>query len=107
MSFAIGNPGKEEAIGTYSVLFVIDFSGSEQFFYLNSCDVSAYPNEKEVLLQDGIKYEVTGFDEATEVVESNGKEVEKQIKIIKLMNKVDCFKRSNACMGHLRMLVFE
>ena len=37
-----------------SVLFEIEFSGNNQYFFLDSKEVSAYPVENEVLLQDGI-----------------------------------------------------
>lgn len=46
------------ADGTSSVvplLLEIDFKGN-QFFYLDSEKLSAYPDEKEVLLQDGVQY---------------------------------------------------
>ncbi len=36
----------------------IEFSGPKQFFHLNSRDFSAFDYEQEVLLQDGIQYEV-------------------------------------------------
>ena len=36
----------------------IEFTGQSQFFSLNSKDYTAYPIEQEVLLQDGIDYEV-------------------------------------------------
>ena len=41
-----------------SILFEIEFRGGMQFFSLNSPELSSYPEEKEVLLQDGILYKV-------------------------------------------------
>jgi len=40
------------------VLFVIEFTGRQQYFFLNQEDVSAYHRENEVLLQDGIQYKI-------------------------------------------------
>jgi hypothetical protein len=36
------------------ILLVIEFTGKQQYFFLNSGAYSAYPDEQEVLLQDGI-----------------------------------------------------
>ena len=40
------------------LLMEIIFQGNRQFFELNSYELSAYPDEQEILLQDGIKYQV-------------------------------------------------
>ena len=36
------------------VLIIIDFTGKNQFFFLDTKKVTAFPKEQEVLLQDGI-----------------------------------------------------
>ena len=36
------------------VLLSIEFTGKQQYFFLNSKDYSSYPKEQEILLQDGI-----------------------------------------------------
>ena len=41
---------------------VIDFVGKQQYFHLNNKSFSAYPEEQEVLLQDGIQYKVISID---------------------------------------------
>ncbi len=40
------------------VLLVIEFTGNQQYFFLNSEELSAFKEEEEVLLQDGIQYTV-------------------------------------------------
>ena len=53
-----------------SILLEIEFTGDQQFFYLNSKQVSAYPGEKEVLLQDGIQYKVVSIE--SQLIEVEG-----------------------------------
>lgn len=48
---------------------VIEFTGKQQFFFLNSKELSAYYGEQEVLLQDGILYEVIDVSVQTESIE--------------------------------------
>ena len=40
------------------VLFEIQFSGQNQFFFMENDQYSAYPEEREVLLQDGLEYDI-------------------------------------------------
>ena len=52
-----------------SVLLEIEFQGDNQFFYLNSKKYSAYPMEKEVLLQDGIRYKVVSIESQMQTID--------------------------------------
>ena len=45
-----------------ALLMEIIVQGDEQLFFLNSPDVSSYPGEEEIILQDGMQYEVAKFD---------------------------------------------
>lgn len=47
------------------VLLEIDFIGNNQFFCLNGEEYSAFTLEKEVILQEGIKYKVENIVEVT------------------------------------------
>ena len=47
------------------VLLEIEFTGKNQYFFLDSDEVSAYSYEKEVLLQDGIQYTVKSVSTET------------------------------------------
>ena len=48
-----------------AILLGITIRGSNQFFSLNSAEYSSYPEEQEVLLQEGIKYRVLDIDNTT------------------------------------------
>ena len=69
------------------VLVIIEFTGKNQYFYLNSKEVTAYPVEKEVLLQDGIEYKLMGISTQAEVIVFEGKEFTKQVTVVRLKNK--------------------
>ena len=42
---------------------IIKFKGRLQYFDMSSDEYSQYPNEKEVLMQDGIQFKVIEFNE--------------------------------------------
>ena len=42
-------------------------------FYLNSDELSAYSDEKEILLQDGVEYRVVGYDWVIETIKKQDK----------------------------------
>jgi len=44
------------------VLLKINIIDKKQYFYLNTKELSAFPEEDEVLLQDGLLYEVKSID---------------------------------------------
>lgn len=46
-----------------SVLFEMVYTGTNQFFQLNSEELTAFPNEQEVLLQDGVQFKVINVKE--------------------------------------------
>ena len=76
------------------ILFHITFTGSTQYFYLNSEDYSAYPHEQEVLLQEGIKYRVEQI-EKTEIdfEQADASVRSEEIIVIKLRNVEDKYQK--------------
>ena len=63
LAFAVKNSDSlDNDTNKKSILLQIEFTGDNQFFYLNSKKYSAYPGEKEVLLQDGIQYKVVSVE---------------------------------------------
>ena len=85
------------------LLIEIDFKGN-QFFYLNSEKLSAYPDEKEVLLQDGVQYKVVTVQPETVTVEEGGQEFQRKLNVVRLQNIEDKYKRANACLRVTRLL---
>ena len=57
------------------VILQIEFTGNQQYFFLNSKEVSAYPSEEEILLQDGIQYTVKKVTTETMVKYNEGNEI--------------------------------
>ena len=80
-----------------AILLEITIRGSNQYFYLNSSEYSSYPDEEEVLLQEGIKYKVLDFDEiiVQQVIEDQ--EVDTKVLIIKLDAIGDKYSQMNCC----------
>ena len=60
----------DEAMG--SVLFDIKLNGNRQFVFLNSPELSAFPNEQEVVLQEGIQYFIKAVDQIDVKDDKNG-----------------------------------
>ena len=50
-------------LGRYPVIYKIAFTGDEGLFYLSNSNFSAY-QEREVLVQDGLKYKIKSIEEA-------------------------------------------
>jgi hypothetical protein len=44
------------------VLLKIQINGTKNYFILDQPDYHAFPSEKEVLLQDGLKYEILSIN---------------------------------------------
>lgn len=44
------------------LLIEIEFTGENRFIYLNNEELSSFPQEKEVLLQEGMQYKVTSVE---------------------------------------------
>ena len=63
----IDDPSKQ------SLLVEIVIRKKQQCFYLNSEQLSAFPEEQEVLLQDGLLYRVNKVEQKHEVVNHNNK----------------------------------
>ena len=58
VKFALDNFTSSETGGKVPVLFEITFKGNHQFFSLNSSELSAYPSEQEILIQEGVKFTI-------------------------------------------------
>ena len=65
---------------------VIEFVGKQQYFHLNNKQFSAYPDEQEVLLQDGIQYRVVEITSETKVINVGPKEYSKEVTVVRLQN---------------------
>ena len=55
------NPAEDDS-ELCPVLLKINIIDKKQYFYLNTKELSAFPEEDEVLLQDGLLYEVKSID---------------------------------------------
>ena len=64
------------------LLVEIVVSGKQQCFYLNNYELSAYPGEKEVLLQDGLQYQVVSVTKQIEIINYNKKEYQKMVNVV-------------------------
>ena len=69
VGFAIGDEDPEKC----PLLIEIKIKGGLQLFSLNSGELSAYPKEEEILLQDGIEYRVVHFEHINKKIKKNGK----------------------------------
>ena len=65
----------------------------QQSFSLNSKEYSAYPDEQEVLLQEGIQYKIF--------------EIEKEgaVTVVRLRNKVEKYKQMNTFKRYYKLMV--
>ena len=75
----------------------IEITGDNQFYSLNSHELSAYPDEQEVLLQDGLEYKVISVCNEVEE-ESWGQNM--KLTIVKLQ----CLEDEYARMGSFRRI---
>ena len=97
-SIEIENPDK------FPVLFEIDLVGNKQFFDLS--EFSAYSNEKEVLLQEGLQYKILSIEEVTENIGYGGKLYKnKKFTIIRMRNIEDKYAKVNKCKRCFKLLV--
>ena len=87
------NIEKDELPTKVPVLRDIAITG--EFFFLNSLDYSAYPEEQEVLIQEGIRYRVISVDQAVHSIKVDEKYLEQKLIIVKLRNIKDKYKRMN------------
>ena len=75
----------------------ITIRGANQFFSLNSDEYSSYPDEQEVLLQEGIKYRVLAIEETTVKQDRDGQEVDTKVVVIELEALGDKYSQMNCC----------
>ena len=99
------NIQKEDDVTCIPVLLAIDVKGRNQFFSLFNEEYSAYPDEKEVLLQEGIMYQVYKVDSVSVQTEIEEEKCEKDIQIVYLANIVNKYDRMNCCKKTLKYLL--
>ena len=87
------------------VLIEIKVMDDNQLFYLNSPELSAYPKEHEILLQDGVEYQVIDCDQITETFKKDSKEYTKKITEVKLVKKSDKYSSINCLARSMKLLV--
>lgn len=104
VKFAIDDPTVDNP-EKVPLLIKIDFKGTNQFFFLNTKELSAYPGEQEVLLQDGIEYKVTKLEVVDETVSQGKKEYVKKLNVVTLVNVPDKYARHNCCLKNFKLLV--
>ena len=80
-----------------AILLEITVRGANQFFSLNSDEYSSYPDEQEVLLQEGIKYRVLAIEETTVKQDRDGQEVDTKVVVIELEALGDKYSQMNCC----------
>ena len=79
------------------VLLQIEIRGTHQYFQLNTSDLTSYPSEQEVLLQEGNKYKIIGLEEMDYKTLINEEEVDIKVKVVKLIAIGDKYSRVNCC----------
>lgn len=89
----------------YLVLAVLKMRGNQQLFSLNTAELSAFPEEKEILLQDGVEYQVTSCQTITETVEIKRRHYIKEIKQVTLEKKIDNITQMGCLTRSLKMLI--
>ena len=73
---------------------------------MDSNEVSAYhKEEQEVLLQDGIQYEVKKITSSIEVIKENNKEYNKKVTVVSLKNKSDDYSRHCCLIRVMKLLM--
>ena len=72
-------------------------------FYLNSNELSAYPNEKEILLQDGVEYEVIECDYITKTLNREGRVFSKKVALVKLLKKNDKYSSMSTIVRYMKL----
>ena len=59
-------------------------------FHLNNKHLTAFPNEQEILIQDGVEYEITEMEKISKTITLiSGEEVERDVVFIHMKNKVE------------------
>ena len=74
-------------------------------FYLNSDELSAYSDEKEILLQDGVEYWVVGYDWVTETIEEQDKTYSKKAANVRLVMGKDKYSSMNKLTRSLKLII--
>lgn len=105
IEFAFFGLSEIDNVAKTPTLFEITLSGRNQYFYLGNEDYSAYPEEQEMLLQEGIQYKVQKVDEVIVSRKICEREVQKKLRVISMTNLGDKYKRMNFCMRCLKNVV--
>ena len=106
IKFALGDSLEEqENPEKCPVLIEIKIMDDNQLFYLNSPELSAYPKEHEILLQDGVEYQVIDCDQITKTIKKEGREYTKKITEVKLVKKSDKYSSMNCLTRSMKFLI--
>lgn len=92
-----------EGKGKVPVLIELEITGNHQFIVLNSKDLTSFPEEEEVILQDGILYECVGV-KSEDIQQGEGEEPRK-LNIVSLKNVPDKYASSNKYSRVLKLLL--
>lgn len=104
--FANGNPyEKNDDPDKIPVLIEIKIKQNDQIFFLNSEELSAFPEEEEILLQDGAQYFVVSCNQLNQTIEMNGKLLEKELFNVVLEKKVDKYLQMNYLFRSIKLLI--
>ena len=87
------------------VLIEIKVMDDNQLFFMNSPELSAYPKEQEILLQDGVEYQVIDCNQITETVREEGRVYTKKVTEVKLVKKSDKYSSMNCLARSMKLLV--
>ena len=111
LSFATADYGEENATQNEQklpLLMEISFRGHQQHFFLTSNDLSAYPEEEEVLLQDGVSYTVNNCYESEVTCPDDPEETRPRklkVTVVQLQNRAEKYSAMNRCERFVNLLV--
>lgn len=109
IDFAVGELfDEDEDVGTSNkcpVLIEINVKDHEQLIFLNNDELSAFAEEQEVLLQDGVQYKVVSSEIIEATVERDDKQIKKKLTKVCLEKMKDRYTRMNCCHRYLRLLL--
>ena len=90
-----------------AVILKIDFTGSNQYFMIDSPEYSSYPQEQEVILQEGVKYLVNRvYQETTDgqALETPKDSNQYTITFVELTNVPDKYNQVGCCLRGIKYL---
>ena len=83
----------------------IKIKGSEQYFNLDSWELSAFPTEQEVVIQDGVEYIVLSREQVEETFELRGMSTTKKLMTVVLEKQQDKYSNLSQCKRYAKLIV--